>query len=247
MKKLIGCTCVLLFAYTTLGQEVKPVDPPVSSGRPEAPAVRDVLATRLAEVSFQEVPLERIIDWLAEQTGMNIHVRWQILADSGIERDRPISIKVRNLRLSQMLWMILREAAGVGSRLGYQAAGKLLIISTHDDLNSEMIVRTYDVRDLLAQVPRFRNAPRVDPAQVLQAAGNNSGGLMASSTDEPDDADLPTPATLVELITTTIEPDSWASNGGKGTIMAWQGTIVVRNSRYVHELLAGPTGNDMER
>ena len=44
---------------------------------------------------------------------------------------------------------------------------------------------------------------------------------------------------FVNLIVNSIEPESWASKNGRGTITAWRSRLVVRNSIHVHQLLAG--------
>ena len=45
---------------------------------------------------------------------------------------------------------------------------------------------------------------------------------------------------LMNLITTTLEPESWAVNGGSGTIIPFRDRLVVRNSPLVHQQLGGP-------
>ena len=46
---------------------------------------------------------------------------------------------------------------------------------------------------------------------------------------------------LVDLILMTIAPETWEINdqGGQGIIFPYKGRLVVRNSRRVHELIAG--------
>ncbi|MBZ5665866.1 MAG: hypothetical protein LAO30_14785, partial [Acidobacteriia bacterium] len=58
-------------------------------------------------VAFQDLPLEQVVDWLGEFTQLNISVRWQIMQDAGVDKDKPISIQARNLRLSQVLWLMM--------------------------------------------------------------------------------------------------------------------------------------------
>lgn len=45
---------------------------------------------------------------------------------------------------------------------------------------------------------------------------------------------------LVKVIVATVEPQSWQVNGGRGTIIPFNGQLVVRNSIYVHQLIGGP-------
>jgi len=59
------------------------------------------------------------------------------------------------------------------------------------------------------------------------------------------DEDEPTPEELrqqiqdlIDVIQTTIEPDTWAINGGPGVIRAFRNTLVIRNSQFVHQQIA---------
>ena len=189
-------------------------------------------------------------------TEANVVVRWEKLEDIGVDRDKPITLKVRNLRLSQVLWMIMNEAGGSDVKLAYRATGNMLVLSTEEDLSSEMIVRVYDVSDLLANVPRFTNASRLDPAQSLNQLSQNSGNLgsggggggggqsqlfeTGQNDENDDDGDgSGSMAEIVQLITDLVEPDSWVQGGGPGTIQPFRKHIVVRNTLLVHQRLGG--------
>jgi hypothetical protein len=183
------------------------------------------------------------MEWLAEYTGSNVWVRWQELEANGVERDKPISLKVHNLRLAQILWMILTEAGGSDVKLGYGVSENLLVVSTRDDLNAELIVKVYDVRDIVNRIPSFDRGPRIDGAAALENIGRNGTGgtgLIETPTDEETERSTPEDemARFIDIITTSVEPESWSPNG-RGTIVAWRGKIIVRNSIYVHQLLGG--------
>lgn len=224
------------------------------------PNTVQLLNQRIPEVSFSEAPLEQVIGWLGEFTNFNVIVRWENLEEMGIDRDRPISLTVRNLRLTQVLWMILNEAAGTDIRLAYRASGNLLIISTEDDLGREMITRVYDISDLLVVVPRFTNAPVLDPGQALQqvaqaaqaggggfgggGGGGAGGGQLFQGGQQQQQEDNTQGGEqliqqIIQLITQTVEPDSWAENGGRGTIVSFNRLLVVHNTPLVHQQIGG--------
>ncbi len=54
---------------------------------------------------------------------------------------------------------------------------------------------------------------------------------------------------LIDLITNTIEPDSWEINGGQGRIIYFSPlrVLVVRNSQNVHEQIGGALGGSSNR
>jgi hypothetical protein len=220
---------------------------PFAAAQQSAPAA---LSTRIPEITLEDVAFETAIDWLTEHTGLNIHVSWERLADYGIARDKPLSLKARNLPLSQVLWLLMNQAAGSDVKLAYRASGSLLVLSTEEDLGRELLTRVYDVRDLLSRAPNFSNAPRLNPAAALQQGGSgvSTGFDMGDQPDELNepvlgDAD-PAGAELVRLISETVEPDSWSSVGGAGRIMFWRGRIVVYNTLLVHQRLAGPVQDE---
>lgn len=253
MNRLITATAIglLMLSTTAMAQRL------ANRGRTVRPRnTLAVLNQRIEEINFDEAPLDEVMSWIGEVTKLNVMVKWQILEDLGIERDKPISIHAKNLRLSQILWMIMSEAGGSDVKLAYRASGNLLVLSTAEDLGSEMIVRVYDVSDLLVRIPRFRSAPNIDIQQVGQNTGGGVGGGTtnifsgsSSGTNDDDDdqrggqgndVDEETMQKLIDLIQTTIEPDTWAVNGGEGTIQSFGRQLIVRNNILVHQLIGGP-------
>lgn len=216
-----------------------------------------LLNQTITEITFEAAPLEQVMDWVTETTHANVVVRWQVLEDAGVERDKPISLRVKNLSLAQILWMIMNEAGGSDLKLAYRASGNLLVLSTADDLGKEMITKVYDIADLLVNVPQFTNAAQLDPAQALQGVGQGGGGVGGGGGGGgggqnlfqqgqgrgggENDRDLQGDIErLVTLITDTIEPDSWQQNGGRGSVRAFRNLLIVHNTPLVHQRIAGP-------
>ncbi len=214
------------------------IAPILAAAQESAPRM---LATRLPEIQFADAPLEIVIDWLADLTQSNIVVRWERLDELGIERDQPVSLRARNLTLSQVLWLLLSDIGGSDVRLAYRASRGLLLISTADDLDRELITRVYDIRDLLARPARFRNATRIEVGQSLGGEGG-SNPLQSnedSAENDADDGAATIADQLRDAIMATVEPDSWIEHGGRGRIVVFGGQIIVYNSLLVHQRLAG--------
>lgn len=252
MRTILAGALVILFAATSFGQQPAPL-----AARPKVtqkPSTLIQLRKRIPEVSFQELPLDQVIDWVQSYTGMNVVVRWQTLTDAGIEKDKPISINVKNLPLSQVLWMIMQEAGGVDLKLAYRASGNLLILSTEEDLGREMLTKVYEVADLLIRPPYFSGAPRIDLSQqqqgggtqggggqsVFQGSGSGGGGADDQTSNNQREGQAGDMQQLILLIQQVVQPDSWEANGGTGTITAWRNMIVVRNNILVHQQIGGP-------
>jgi hypothetical protein len=242
---------MLALATSTVVGQAPSGDDSGAPARSRVPSTLKYLNERLDMVTFEEAPLDQVMDWLSTLTPMNVVVRWQVLEDAGIDRDKPITMDVRNMRLSQVLYLLLKEAGGPDLNLAYRASGELLIISTEEDLGQEMVVRVYDVSDLLVRAPRFRSAPQLDLAQQQGGQGGSGsqnifgGSQGGGSTDDDDegtrggrdeDSDI---EELIDLIIQTVEPDSWVDNGGVGTVSAFRNLLVVRNNILVHQALGG--------
>ena len=223
--------------------------------RPQRGNTLQILNQRIPELTFQDLPLEQVVQWLGEFTQLNISVRWQMLQDAGVDRDRPISIQARNLRLSQVLWLLMNEAGGSEVKLGYRASGTLLVLSTAEDLDKEMVTKIYDVSDLLIHLPRAQRQGAFNVTQGLgQSSGTGGGGggggggmfgqggqnqQQQGQDQTGQQGGQQEMQQLVEIIRQTVEPDSWRESGGQGSILPYQQSIIVRNTILVHQRLGG--------
>jgi len=243
MNRMLACLVPLVLLTPAItGQSERPAQPTPDPRALRPGSLEGRLDAVVPEVLLQDQPFEQIMEWLADYTGANVWVRWQALEDAGIERDKPITITARNLRLSQILHMILTEAGGTDTPLGYAVGENLLTVSTRADLSTEQIVKVYDVRDLLARASIFAQPVRLDVGQALASAdgGAGSGGLTTETDTEPPQETLEDAVSkLIDVIVQTVEPDTWTANGGRGSIAAWRGKLIVRNSAYVHQQLGG--------
>jgi hypothetical protein len=118
-----------------------------AAGQGLSPAA--LLESRIPEVAFDETPVSEVFAFLGQYARTNVVVRWEALASFGIERDAPVSLRVRNLRFGQVMWLVLNQVRGDGPPLAYRLDRNLLLISTEDDLGQELITRVYDVNDLI--------------------------------------------------------------------------------------------------
>lgn len=208
----------------------------------------ELLESQVADIDFVDQPLDTVIDWLGKEfPGLNIYVNWQQLESLSIEKTKEVTLSLKGFTMSRVLWMLMKEASGGETRLAYRASGNLIVISTEEDLGTEMIVKAYDVTDLIVRVRNFRDAPQIDIQQAAQSGGGGGGNIFGGQGggEEDDEEDQeageidPEMELLIEIITTTIEFESWQVNGGKGTITAFRRQLVVRNNIGVHQKLGG--------
>lgn len=260
MKTCLSLTSLFLFGAAFATAQQPQQSPRANDAKLPAasknPFTLPQLESRIGEISLSEVPFEQVMEYIADTAKMNVVVRWEAVTAAGVSRDKPITLKVKNIKLSQVLWMVMNEAGGNDVKLAYRASGNLLILSTADDLGKEMIVKVYDVADIIQRVQNF-SGPNVDLSQASQQSGTGGGGGGQSifqggqsggnnndngnNQNQQGGTVAPELQQLISLITSTVEPDSWEVNGGgHGTVTGFKNSLVVRNTILVHQKLGGP-------
>jgi hypothetical protein len=228
-----------------------------------------LLNMRIPELAFDQAPVSAVFEFLAELAGTNVVIRWELLEPFGIERDTPITMRARNLRFSQVLWIVLNEAAPDQTKLGYRLDSDVLLVTTAEDLGRETLTVVYDVRDMLqpeianpsirfgrdrtyvqsVDVTVAEGAVAVRPITgVLQSGSRleteNPGGTIRIGRQNGDEQDVGSGTDdrmreLIDVLTNSIEPDSWRVNGGDGTVQAFNGLLIIRNTPLVHQQIGG--------
>jgi general secretion pathway protein D len=210
-------------------------------------AVQAQLDRTLPELTFDGVGFSDVIDFLRDVSGANIFVNWKTLEGAGIDRNAPVTAKLRNVKFSKALSIILDSVGGGTTKLGYTIDEGVIEIATADELGKNTLTRVYDIRDLIINVPDFDNPPDFS----LQATSNNSsqngsggagggggGGGGSSSlfsgsagggaTAEKGQTRQELVDSIIKLITETVAADSWRDSGGSvGSIRELQGQLIV--------------------
>jgi hypothetical protein len=205
------------------------------------------LNKRVPDVNFSAVALADAIEYVRDTSAANIHVNWRALEEIGISKDTPVNLRLRGAPLRKVLTLILTEAAGGADALTFYTADGVIEVTTRALADQDLVTRIYPVQDLLVEVPDFNDAPDFN-LQQQQSAGRGGGGgqsiFSGSGGGGTEDAGLTRAERadqLIRLIVDTIQPDVWADNGGTATIRFFNGNLVVRAPRSVHEALGGPT------
>ncbi len=205
------------------------------------------LDQEIAEVDWDERSFEEIIDWLRELPGeINIDLNWLVLEGAGVDREAPVTLRFKKIRLAILLDKILKQAGG-DIHLGYRGIGNVLEISTAEDFDSRFVIRTYPVTDVVRVIVNFDQSPSIQLSQLQQAqyggggGGGNASNLFSDDDDDEEDTELSERMqALIDNIVQVVEPSSWQQNGGLGTIVFVNDVLVVNNSIKVHETLGGP-------
>ncbi len=205
--------------------------------------VQAKLDHKLPEINFANVNFADVIDFLRDITGANIFVNWKALEIEGVGKDTPVTARLREVKFSKALSVILADVGGGTTRLGYTVDQGVITISSSTELNKTGITRVYDVLDIIAEIPDFK-APTNDllsggGTNINAGGGNNrrgggggggfgggggGGGLFGgggnnnNNNNTEEDANTKTRQErldeVIKLIQDTVAPDSWRESGG---------------------------------
>jgi hypothetical protein len=175
---------------------------------------------RRGSLDAVETPLRDVVAHLKTQFEVPILLAEKSLTDGGVNIDTPVTRQLRAIPLESILTLLLDEL-----ELDYMVREGVILISTPEDIEApdRMETRVYPVKDLVV----FRAARRRDVS--------SGGGAQGERLDFTQ---------LVDLIETTIAPESWSSVGGPGAISVFDNAeaIVVsttcRSHREIEGLLA---------
>ena len=301
--------------------QADPFAPP--AGAPAATAAAsETLAEKLnvrTDAEFVETPLKDTIEFLADKCNLQIIIKQKRLEEAGVALDQQITLRLKNVRLSTLLDVMLEDL-----NLVYTEKDDLVVITTPDDAQATMEVRVYDCRDLLTMptvgmprpgappfgpgslgppvgpgfpggdtgfgepggypggraadapmpgggfpggslpgtegsapagipggpaapgaaapsaAPQGPRRPRNDVLPQAAGLGGMAPGGMGGSLGGQQPPQRPLTAEelkaeqLLNIITTAVNPDSWAEMGGPGTIGEYNGLVVVSQSARTH-------------
>jgi hypothetical protein len=221
-----------------------------------------LLHRRVPEISLDEAPLSEVLELLASLSHpkypVNILPRWRVLAAEGIDGDTPITARLRNATVAEVLSEVLEQISGLDP-ITYVGSGNKLRITTRSNLRRKLITRSYVIADILAYARFTRVQPRmiIGPqvsfggatvtqggtgalTQTIDLGTNFYGGRNDNERDDDAGDDEDFVQRIIDAIQMTIEPDTWSINGGRGTLTVIDGVLTVRNSADVHAQLGGP-------
>jgi len=209
--------------------------------------VRQSLRQPVPKLDFDNIEFKDVIRFLREVTGANIYVKWKALEAVGIDKANTVNVHLKDVTFEKALKIILADVGGVNP-LSFVIDEGVITISTKDDLSRQTVTRVYDIRDLIVRVPNF-SGPRMDISNLGNVSNDNnssssSGGLFGTSnnaTNNNDEDKVPTRSEIIDnikqMITSTIDPTSWAPTGEVGSIRELHGQLVVTQTAENHQAL----------
>jgi hypothetical protein len=214
-----------------------------SASIPAAPATANAYV--IDRVNLAGVPARLAFQWLSQSSGLNIVIDWNALQAQGLDPQTPITLELRSVSFQQVLDLLVqqlqRPSTPNEAQLVYEEFPGFIQLLTKAQANQRLTVRIYEIAEVTASVPTFRNAPRMDLASVLESSGSTGGGVAF----EQQDQDKPTPTQadrgeqVAEMIRNVIEPSVWQQNGGPASLRYFQGRLIVNAPMYVHRQIDG--------
>lgn len=222
----------------------------LQSNNPQTAELNRRLEEVLPEVRFDQTPFEQALAFLTDQTGSNVTVDWEDLDTALVERSRekPISLRLSQLPFKTVLNELLSQAGGQVP-LGYSIGDGVLRIATKEKLGRDKLVLSYDVRDLLGDIPQAPQ-PKWDKPLMGADAGGSRGSLfsdVSAANKEPESKSFggEKMSQLKSIIRATVEPDSWMDNGAGpngGTMQDLNGQLIVYGTSAAHSQIVNLLG-----
>lgn len=176
-------------------------------------AILKALSTPIT-VSFKDSRFEDVIDYLRTLTGIPILLDQTALDEAKITYDTAITVKVKGVTVRTVLRKILGDVG-----LAYIIKEETIQVTSPLKARETMITRTYNIGDIVdTRGTESFIAPGAGALQVVQNVN-----------------------AIIDLVQTSVDPDSWKKNGGQGTIAFHPSTmsLIIRNSAEVHSMLGG--------
>jgi hypothetical protein len=214
--------------------------------RPEVDTLRKM--HKPITVEFKDQQLSAVMEFIAGTTGADLEIMW---ADDrvaeGLNKESVINVECKNLTALSLVERVLAAAAAAegqpaGTNSWQMSETGEMQIGPKSRLNAFKRVEMYSIDDLLTEVPNFLDAPEFNLQTVLQGArGGGQSPFTDGNEEEPDVRTRQQKIDeLVDLITTTVEPEQWdTSAGGGASIRSFQGSLLVNGADYIHRQLAG--------
>jgi len=128
----------------------------------------DAILAELAErtsIDFVETQLDEVVDFLKAKHGIHVRIDRRALDDVGIASDTPITFTISNISLRSALELMLRDLD-----LTWIIANDVLLITTPEEAEEVMSVKTYEVADLLITTPDRKFDGRKLPGTLPRTA-----------------------------------------------------------------------------
>lgn len=173
------------------------------------PAAEKIIRTLHGPLSgrgleYTDTPLHEVIEDLQRRFAIPMQIDRAALEELGVNADEPVTIILHDVSLQAAVRLILKRL-----NLTYIIENEVLLITTPDKAEANLMTCVYDVRALSFALP----------------AGSAKGNAPQTSNNQ-----------LIDVISECIASDSWKRNGGQAVILPLgPDLLVISQTRTVHE------------
>jgi len=223
---------------------------PAAKGTPARPlrtGEKAILKALEEPASFElfDTPLSEFVAYLREKYRIAAHIDKKALADLNIASDTKLTFSVSDIPLRSALDLMLRDFD-----LAWMIRNDALLITTPEVTENSLVTKTYDVSDLAVPMGDYRYRGELlptataerSPFSILQGTGLATTVHYMSM---PPGAKTPPAETapgvppmeggdLVDVITNMVQPSTWDSAGGPGSIKVFAQLLVIAQTQAVH-------------
>lgn len=216
------------------------------------------------DAEFIETPLKDALQILSDSTGIQFYIKQKRLEDLGVSVDAAVTKNLRQVRVSTLLDLMFEELdltyyekddlIVITSHEDAIATMEVRVYDCRDLLELASVGPGPAGGGARGQRGGFFGAVRGEsqladaaataPQDVLaQFGGGGLGGPAAGEGDAGGMSPDPMPVSehdgkarqLIDVIVTSVDPDSWTDIGGPGSISEFGGLIVVSQSARTHK------------
>ncbi|MGP1310753.1 MAG: hypothetical protein ACTS27_11200 [Phycisphaerales bacterium] len=197
-------------------------------------------------VELTDARLEDVIMFIEQAGNLPLDVLW--LDDDnplGLDKDETISLNARNATIQSLLEAALDKAGDEFSEATWQlTVDGILEVGPKERLNQRKSVKIYDINALLFVIPNFTDVPELDLDAVLQQGQGGGGGgrgvFRVEDAEETEPSEEERVQEIVDIITSTVEPEQWQVNGGTGAnLRYYRGSLLISAPDYIHRQIGG--------
>ncbi len=201
-----------------------------------------LLKHTLPPVMFHHKTLSDMLNTFSDLTNTNVAAGWAAMAQAGIKANRRVTLALPRQGYKLDLVAVLKKYAP-HIHMVISADQNVIFVNTQAADNHHLIMRTYWLEDLIANLPRYVNPKSFEKRKAQtrksrqSAAGTNDARKHSSRQNKHRDIE----SNIVQLITNHVEPKIWLNHGGKASISQVGNKVIVIAPASVQALLQGPS------
>jgi hypothetical protein len=210
------------FAAPAKTPEADPRTPSLDAG-----ARREQIASKLKNLKitleFADTPLPEALDFIRSFSGIDFVIDTKV-REKFPDDQLKVSLKVKDIPLESALRLLLSS-----KNLGAVYREGVLMVVLKEDLDKELTLRIYDVRDLLLKIQDHPG-----PTIELKPPSSSAGGIAGATFSlEEDNRKVLTEEFIVDIIKKNCGVGTWEQNPNT-SITLNNGLLMVVQSKRVH-------------